>query len=61
MPLVLWLVLTALQSVTRKLDDVLTANNEQISELRYEIQKLAKVSVLCACARGSEALMYVAV
>ncbi len=31
-----------LQSVTRKLDDVLTAKNTQIGELRYEIQKLAK-------------------
>jgi len=31
-----------LQNVTRKLDDVLTAKNEQIDELRYEVAKVTK-------------------
>lgn len=33
---------SVLQSVTRKLDDVLTAKNEQIEELRYEVCKAQK-------------------
>ena len=38
-----------LQTVTRKLDEVLSAKNEQLSDLQYETQRLTKAhGVYCA-------------